>query len=122
MEDKDSCLPNCSHSELAFRIIHRHYGGAEQSWKRCQVCGKIGEQAIAKSSVTQIRERYEAHVTMPSRFTPNVAAERKARQEAGACLACGSVFCQEVVANLAESIVSKEKTYPMHGCKFVSSL
>ena len=53
----------------------------------------MGQQAIAKRSVTQIRERYKKHISSPSRFTPNVAVERQARRAAGACLACGLIFC-----------------------------
>ena len=94
MTDRDRYVPTCGHSESAFIIIRRHYEGADDSWKRCQVCGRMGEQAIAKRSVVSIKERYKRHVSSPSRFPSNVAAEQKARREAGACLACGSIFCQ----------------------------
>ena len=92
---RSSVNPRCGHAEMGFKIATLHYGGEAHYWKRCALCGKMGEVEIDKSSVFSHRYRSVASsmgVGM-SETKKSALAERKARHAAGACLSCGGMLC-----------------------------
>ena len=92
---RQSVNPSCGHAEMGFKIATLHYGGEAHYWKRCELCGKMGEVEIDKSSIFSRRYRSvgsSIRVGM-SEAKKSALAERKARRDAGACLSCGCLLC-----------------------------
>ena len=91
-----SVNPSCGHAEMGFKITTLHYGGEAHYWKRCGLCGKMGEVEIEKSSIFSRRDRSVAPPSTPapvSAAKQSALSERKARCDAGACLSCGGILC-----------------------------
>ena len=88
---RQSVNPRYGHAEMGFKIATLHYGGESHYWKRCELCGKMGEVEIDKSGV--FSRRYRSVVSSirvgMSEAKKSALTERKARRDAGACLSCG---------------------------------
>ena len=93
---RPSVNPTCGHAEMGFKISTLHYGGEAHYWKRCELCGKMGEVEIEKSSIFSHRYRSVAPPSLRVRMSEakkSALTERQARRDVGACLSCGCLLC-----------------------------
>ena len=93
---RQSVNPRCGHAKMGFKIATLHYGGEAHYWKRCELCGKMGEVEIEKSSVFSRRYRSVGSSSIRvgmSEARKSARVEQRARRDAGACLSCGGLLC-----------------------------